>query len=126
MQAPAGTTSTAAAGAGAAAAGDASDLSVPLLAARAQDRLQQHEHDHEHDREDDHEVHGSGSSSGAKFILKEGLMLCIPTGFDLAATTLMNVGLLYAAASGGQVWAGSGSVLALWMKICKTNVPCSS
>ncbi|WIA18798.1 hypothetical protein OEZ85_003481 [Tetradesmus obliquus] len=111
-EAPAGTTSTAAAGAGAAAAGDASDLSVPLLAARAQDRLQQHEHDHEHDREDDHEVHGSGSSSGAKFILKEGLMLCIPTGFDLAATTLMNVGLLYVAASVFQILRGSEMLFA--------------
>lgn len=35
-----------------------------------------------------------------RFNLKEALLLCIPTGFDLAATTLMNVGLLYVAASG--------------------------
>jgi hypothetical protein len=77
----------------AAAADDAHDLSAPLLAARAQERLQHHP---ENDHEVDHEVSGSG----VKFILKEGLMLCIPTGFDLAATTLMNVGLLYVAASG--------------------------
>jgi hypothetical protein len=87
-------------GATAATAGNAGDLSVPLLAARAQDRLLQ-QHHNENNHGDDHDVSGSGSSSGAKFILKEGLLLCIPTGFDLAATTLMNVGLLYVAASGG-------------------------
>jgi hypothetical protein len=76
-----------------AAADDSHDLSAPLLATRAQERLQQPPED---DQEHDHEVSGSG----VKFVLKEGLMLCIPTGFDLAATTLMNVGLLYVAASG--------------------------
>jgi hypothetical protein len=68
-----------------AAADDSHNLAAPLLAARAQEGLQQHP-----------EVSGSG----VKFVLKEGLMLCIPTGFDLAATTLMNVGLLFVAASG--------------------------
>ncbi|KAF6257076.1 hypothetical protein COO60DRAFT_1626921 [Scenedesmus sp. NREL 46B-D3] len=72
-------------GATVAAASGTSDLSVPLLAARAQDRLQQQQH-----REDDRENDGEAAGSGAKSILKEGLMLCIPTGFDLAATTLMN------------------------------------
>jgi uncharacterized protein with beta-barrel porin domain len=98
MQAPAGT-------AAAAGGADSSDLSVPLLAARAQDRLLQQQ-GREDDGEGDREVPGSGGSSGAKFILKEGLMLCIPTGFDLAATTLMNVGLLYVAASGAQSYVG--------------------
>jgi len=37
----------------------------------------------------------------AHVTFREALLLCIPTGFDLAATTLMNVGLLYVAASGG-------------------------
>lgn len=32
--------------------------------------------------------------------IKDYLLLCIPTMFDLIATTLMNVGLLYVAASG--------------------------
>lgn len=90
LQAPSGIP-----GATVAAASGTSDLSVPLLAARAQDRLQQQQH-----REDDRENDGEAAGSGAKSILKEGLMLCIPTGFDLAATTLMNVGLLYVAASG--------------------------
>lgn len=41
---------------------------------------------------------GSGGKKLSKF--QEALLLCVPTGFDLAATTLMNVGLLYVAASG--------------------------
>lgn len=42
----------------------------------------------------------SAEDNADKVSLKEALLLCVPTGFDLAATTLMNVGLLYVAASG--------------------------
>lgn len=55
---------------------------------------------------------GNGNGSGSRKMSKmqEALLLCVPTGFDLAATTLMNVGLLYVAASGECtryiVWAG--------------------
>jgi hypothetical protein len=101
LQAPAGITAATDV-AGASATADAShNLSVPLLAARAQDRLQQQH------REDGQEVDFEDSDSGVKSVLKEGLMLCIPTGFDLAATTLMNVGLLYVAASGKGKWASA-------------------
>jgi hypothetical protein len=71
------------------------DLRQPLL-----DRRQQ-----QHGRNTDHNGSGrggSGGSGGRKRMSKfhEALLLCVPTGFDLAATTLMNVGLLYVAASG--------------------------
>jgi hypothetical protein len=59
--------------------------------------------------------------------IKEALLLCVPTGFDLAATTLMNVGLLYVAASGGvgdhwqaRVWYPSQTVI---HALCRCNVP---
>ena len=40
--------------------------------------------------------------------LKENLMLAIPTFFDLVATVLMNVGLLYVTASVYQMMRGAG------------------
>lgn len=51
---------------------------------------------------DQQQQHGGdqGNQPPAKMNMKEALLLCVPTGFDLAATTLMNVGLLYVAASG--------------------------
>lgn len=54
---------------------------------------------------------GQDGSSRQMSRMKEALLLCVPTGFDLAATTLMNVGLLYVAASGrvgGRLQVGLG------------------
>lgn len=65
-------------------------LTEPLLGgSHAQQQLQQHA-----DRR------GRNGSDQQMSRMKEALLLCVPTGFDLAATTLMNVGLLYVAASG--------------------------
>ena len=42
--------------------------------------------------------------------LAENLMLAIPTFFDLIATILMNVGLLYVTASVYQMMRGAGDI----------------
>eukprot|EP00775_Hariotina_reticulata_P007660 gene7660-7863_t len=57
---------------------------------------------------------GSGNEGGnANHVkLREAMLLCIPTAFDLAATTLMNVGLLYVAASVFQILRGSEMLFA--------------
>jgi hypothetical protein len=69
-----------------------SDLHQPLL----QQQQQQHGETGGEGRHDS----SSSRSSRRPSKFREALLLCVPTGFDLAATTLMNVGLLYVAASG--------------------------
>ena len=71
-----------------------SDLHQPLL--QQQQQQQQHGETGGEGRHDS----SSSRSSRRPSKFREALLLCVPTGFDLAATTLMNVGLLYVAASG--------------------------
>lgn len=95
--------------------GPGSGVSEPLLAERAQERLQHHEGTQQRSSE----VQQQQQQGGGRMNLKEGLLLCIPTGFDLTATTLMNVGLLYVAASGVCLCAcGIASLCFVYMCAC--------
>lgn len=88
--------------------GDANNLRQPLLAS-------QH-HQQQQGQQDQDQANNNNMSK-----VQEALLLCVPTGFDLAATTLMNVGLLYVAASGGQ---GCGATnLGLWCSILCVQQP---
>jgi hypothetical protein len=52
--------------------------------------------------------------------LRENLMLAIPTFFDLVATILMNVGLLYVTASVYQMMRGAGKT---YGAVCTWRIP---
>lgn len=86
--------STSAAGGDNAPAGADGGLRQPLLGAAATDS------NNTTDSQGRPTASNTGISGRKLSKMHEALLLCIPTGFDLAATTLMNVGLLYVAASG--------------------------
>jgi hypothetical protein len=82
--------------------GDGS-LHEPLLPRDQQHQSQQEEEQQQQQLTSEHQARGTFSrdnGNDSHVTLKQAMLLCIPTAFDLAATTLMNVGLLYVAASG--------------------------
>jgi hypothetical protein len=88
------------------------DLRQPLLATAEQpQQLDQQQQPRQQQQQQGRGGSGGGSDGGSSSsgrrlsTARHALLLCIPTCFDLAATTLMNVGLLYVAASGGAMLA---------------------